>query len=236
MTPRLFQRARLAVVVATTLAFAAMARYPGGTPRDATSRGYSLSRNFLSDLGMTTAWDHRPNRLGATFFVLSLLVLVAGLGSVVVGISRRLAEHSSARRWARSAAVCGLLACVAFAGVAVTPENHVMAVHITFTQWARRIMTVAAVLLAVAALRATPLRRRVGVVLLVLAGVLATYAILLVWGPDLTTSDGLVFQVVAQKTAAVVSIAALLFIARDLDRSPGAVGGHRLHHPDVRPH
>ena len=185
---------------------------------DPASPGYSLSRNFLSDLGMTVAYDGLPNRLGAGLFVVSLLVLVVGLGHAVTVIARHLSGHPASRRWARSAAVSGLLACVAFAGVAVTPENRAMAVHLAFTQWAFRIMPIAAAFLAVASFREPRVRAGVGRVWLVLAGLLASYAAILTWGPSVATAGGLVLQVVAQKIATVVVIAALLFVAREFDR------------------
>lgn len=220
MPSSLSRRAQWTVGFASALAIGARARYPGGTVLDPASPGYSLSHNFLSDLGMTVAYDRLPNRLGAGLFVVSLLALVVGLGHAVTVIARHLSRHPASRRWARSAAVSGLLACVAFAGVAVTPENRAMAVHVAFTQWAFRIMAIAAAFLAVASFRVPGVRARVGRVWLILALLLAGYAAILAWGPSVATADGLVFQVVAQKIATVVVIAALLFVAREFDRQP----------------
>lgn len=220
MVSSLSHRARLTVGLALALAIGAMGRYPGGTALDATTLRYSLSRNFLSDLGMTVAYNHQPNRLGAGFFVLSLLLLVVGMGHAAVVVSLRLAVHPAARRWARSAAVSGLVACVAFAGVAVTPEDRVMAVHSAFTLWAWRMTPVIAGLLAVASFHSPGVRQRVAVAWLVVAGLLAGYATLLSWGPSVTTATGLVVQVVAQKIASVVVIGALLFASREIDRIP----------------
>jgi hypothetical membrane protein len=202
------------------LAIGAMGRYPGGTALDPTASGYSLSRNFLSDLGMTVAYDGLLNRLGAGLFVLSLFVLVVGLGHAVFAIARHLSSHAASLRWARSAAVSGLLACVAFAGVAVTPENRMMAVHVAFTLWAWRLMPLVAALLAVASSQTPGVRARVRIVWFILAVLLASYSVLLTWGPSAATSDGLVFQVVAQKVATVVVIAGVLFVAREFDRNP----------------
>ena len=46
---------------------------------------------------------------------------------------------------------------------------------------------------------------------------LATYAALLSWGPDIARPSGLLVQVVAQKAAAVVLIAAILVAAAEVD-------------------
>ena len=199
------------VGLACCLASAAMFRYPGGTVLDPTTHRYSLSRNFFSDLGMTVAYNREPNRLGAAFFVLSVFLLVVGLGHAVLSIARQLAAHPAARRWARSAAVALLLAGVSFAGVAVTPENRAMDMHVAFTFWGWRIVPVVAGLLAVASFHSPGLPRRVAIMWLVVTILLAAYAALLDWGPSVATVDGLVVQVIAQKAAVVIVLAAVLF-------------------------
>lgn len=223
MSLTVYERARWSVGLGFAAALVAMVRYPGGTTLGGTTSRYSLSQNFLSDLGMTVAYNHQPNRLGAALFVIALMSLVVGLGSSLAGIARRLGSYPAARRWARSAAVCGLAACVAFAGVAVTPENRVMDMHIAFTMWGWRIVPVIAALLAVASLNVPGLGKRVAMVWFVAAILLATYAALLDWGPRVVSVDGLVFQVVAQKVATVIVLAAVLLVAREMDRAPTPV-------------
>ena len=73
-------RQRLAVglaALAAAMCVTAMLLYPGGTPLDRAASGYSLTQNFLSDLGMTTSYGGGSNRGGATLFVFSILALVA---------------------------------------------------------------------------------------------------------------------------------------------------------------
>lgn len=219
MSSSLTARTRWTVGVAFALSVGAMIRYPGGTPLDPTTSGYSLSENFLSDLGMTVAYDHRPNRLGAGLFVLSLLLLVVGLGHALVQIAHRLSEHSAARRWAGAAVLCGVFVCVAFAGVAVTPENRDMSVHASLALWAFRSMPAVAGFLAVASFRSPGLRPRLGTAWVVTALLLAGYAVFLDWGPSATSAHGLVAQVIAQKVAAVVVLASMLFASQEVDRA-----------------
>ena len=82
MASTIFARGRMAAGVATVLAIGSGLRYPGGTFRDHATSGYSITHNFLSDLGMTVAHDGEPNRLGALLFVLSLTILVVGMGGL----------------------------------------------------------------------------------------------------------------------------------------------------------
>lgn len=200
------------------LAVGAMLRYPGGTALDATTARYSLARNFLSDLGMTVAYNGQPNRVGASLFVGSLLLLVVGFGACLAAIVRLFGAEPASRRWARAVGVCGLLACAAFAGVAVTPENRVMAIHVGFTVWAWRIMPVVAALIAVAAAQSRVLRRRVAVVWTLAAVLLTGYAALLAWGPSVQSVAGLTVQVIAQKAAACLLLSAVLYLAGEADR------------------
>jgi len=215
----LARRAQWTVTAATAIAVAAALRYPGGTALDTTTPGYSLSRNFLSDLGMTVAYNHEPNRLGAAFFVASLLLLVVGLGSVVGVIARFLAVDAGSRRWARLAAVALLTVCVAFAAVAVTPENRLMVLHVSFTQWAWRIVPAVALFLGFASRHHARLRQRAALAWFGTALLLGAYAMLLSWGPSVAQPEGLLVQVIAQKAATVVVIASLLIAVGEIERA-----------------
>jgi hypothetical protein len=215
----LVRRTQGIVTAATAIAVAAALRYPGGTALDTTTSGYSLSGNFLSDLGMTVAYNHEPNRLGAAFFVISVLLLVVGLGSVVGVIARFLALDAESRRWARLAAVALLGACVAFAGVAVTPENRLMVLHVGFTQWGWRITPAVALFLAFASRHNTRLRQRAALAWFGAALLLGAYATLLSWGPRVAQPDGLVVQVISQKAATIVVVASLLIAVAEIERA-----------------
>jgi len=214
-----FKRAALTSVIATGLAIGAMLRYPGGTPLDRTPAGYSLSSNFLSDLGMTVGYNGQSNRLGAALFVASVLTLVVGLGWTLATIVRLLAREHASRRWASLGAVLGLLACVAFAGVGVTPENRVMTVHVAFTVWGWRIVTLVAGLMAIASFRSTYFHRRAAVAWLIVTVLLAMYSGIIPFAADIATANGLVIQVIAQKVASCVVVLGLIFVAREADRA-----------------
>lgn len=109
---------------------------------------------------MTVAYNGRPNQFGASLFVASLLLLVVGLGSGLAAIIRLLWAEPASRRWARGAAAFGVFGCAALAGVAVTPENRVMAIHVTLTVWAWRLVPLVAALMALATLQSPLFRRR----------------------------------------------------------------------------
>ena len=206
-----FVRARWTAAGATVGGIIAMFLYPGGTARDHATVGYSLTHNYLSDLGMTVAWDGRPNRIGAALFVTSLVLLVVGMGGALAGFVRLYASNARGRRFAYAAAIAGALDCACFIGVALTPEDRAMPLHVAFTLAAFRILPVVALLITLAA-RATPgVPRRTAAVWGGLALVLFAYAASLQGGAWAATAMGYVAQVVAQKVVAIVMVSVVVW-------------------------
>ena len=214
----LFVRATWGVGVSTALTAAAMWRYPGGTALDHATTGYAFAHNFLSDLGMTVAYNGQPNMLGASCFVIALVVMVIASGSALWQLVRWYAESPAARGFARAAAAMGFIACAAFVGVAATPENSAMPMHVSFTLFAFRVIPFAALSLAVATWLAKSLPRRIAAVWLALAVVLFAYVAFLAWSPPERTNDVLMLQVLAQKVVSCVTVAALAFQCWAADR------------------
>jgi len=112
----------------------------------------------------------------------------------------------------------GFIACAAFVGVAATPENSAMPMHVSFTLFAFRVIPFAALSLAVATWLAKSLPRRIAAVWLTLAVVLFAYVALLAWSPAERTNDVLMVQVLAQKVVSCVTVAALAFQCWAADR------------------
>jgi hypothetical membrane protein len=218
-----FAWSRWSIAVSAALSITAMLLYPGGTVLDASTRGYSLTQNFLSDLGMTVAYGGRPNRVGAILFTVSLLVLVLGLGGALAGFVKRYAVEPAARRFAIAAGAVGLAASAAFVGVAFTPEDRVMDLHVRFTLLAFQLLPVAALFVTLAARRSRVAPTSAVVAWAVMSVALAAYAALLQWGPSLRTPEGLETFVVAQKAITIVIVLGMAF--QSLLPSRGRPGG-----------
>jgi hypothetical membrane protein len=214
-----FKVARRAIAVATLLALVAIARYPGGTMLDHSASGYSFFHNFLSDLGMTLAHDGQPNALGSTLFILSLCILVAGVGGCLVGLVRLYSESPRSRAFARVAGVVGLVVCASFVGVAITPENRMLGLHVKFTLFAFRVFPIVTLLLAFATLASDQFPRRLAVAWALLTVALAAYVVVLTWGPGPKTPEGLIIQVTAQKIIAVVSVSTFVYLSFEAERA-----------------
>ena len=204
--------ARRGIVLAALLGLCAMVRYPGGDSLHPSTMRYSLTRNFLSDLGMTVAYNGQSNRVGAVLFATSLLVLVASILIILADLVGRIASTASARISARAAGFVGLLTAAAFVVVAFTPENRLLTLHVQATMLAFRMLPVAATLLAAAAWSDGEFRRRSAVALSGLAIGLALYSAFLAWGPSTVSLAGLEANVIAQKAVAVTLVAVLLLL------------------------
>jgi hypothetical protein len=214
-----FVRARQSIALALVLGAAAMLLYPGGTPLDASTVRYAPLHNFLSDLGMTVAYNGQSNRLGAACFIGSVLTLVVGLGAALFGFLRLYAVTPLARAFTYATGVAGLLVCAAFVGVAFTPENVSMPLHVRFTLFGFELFPAAVALLALAAHTSHVASRRVVLVWAALAVVLACYAALLEWGPGPGIPSGLVTYVVAQKA---ITLVVVLLVGYQCARATGA--------------
>ena len=216
---RAFTRAQWAGLTAALLGVGAMICYPGGTGLEHNTSRYQLTQNFLSDLGMTVAYNGQPNRMGALLFVISLLVLIIGFGAAMLWFIRLYSNTPTPRNLARGAGLVGVLVCLAFVGVALTPENAVMGLHVQFTLFAFRAFPVACAVLLLAAQmsgKATPSA--------LLAWTLATvcltaYAIFLSIGPSPATPNGLVACVIAQKAVVVAIAISLAYLCREAART-----------------
>ena len=211
-----FTRAQWSAAAAALLGIVAMFLYPGGTTRNHASVGYSITENFLSDLGMTVAWNGQRNHIGAGLFVSSMALLVIGMGGALAGFVRQYASTPSSRRFAYAALIVGAVACACFVGVALTPENRAMSLHIGFTLAAFRILPFVALLLTLAA-RATPTAPpQTWSGWAVLTAVLAAYAVMLQGGAWTATAAGFVAQVVAQKVVAIVMVCVVVWQSHEV--------------------
>ena len=209
-----FRRVPWAAGIATVLTVVAGLRYPGGTFQDHSTRGYLFFQNFLSDLGMTVAHNGEANQLGALLFVIALLVLVAALGASLVGFVRLHSATPESRPFARLAGLVGLFVCLCFAGVALTPENRLLGLHIFFTKAAWRLFVLVPLFLFVASLGSHDIPRGIRWAWLFLTVMLAAYVgVLDVFGPRVSEPGGLVTQVTAQKIIAITAILTFVYLS-----------------------
>ena len=218
MPSTIFQRVRFAAGLAALLSGIAVLRYSGGSRVDRASAGYSITHNFLSDLGMTVAYGGKANTLSACLFVVSLTAVVLGFAATLVGFIRIHSSAATARRLAHAAGAIGLFVCIALIGVALTPENRALSLHLRLTELAFRAFPAVPMLLATACLHDNRVPRKLGLVWALLAVVLVSYLCLIGWGPKVETSIGLVVQVLAQKAVAIAAVVIIVYQSYEAER------------------
>ena len=203
---------------AAVLAVTSMLLYPGGTVINSDTRGYSLTQNFLSDLGTTVAFDGRPNMSGALLFMMS--VALVGVASVecLRGFLRLHVGVARAHGLARAATVLGSIVCLAFLGVALAPENRAMSLHVQLTLLAFRLAPLVVLLLALAARADRGLPGCIPAVWMGLTLILTAYVIELAVGPSPSTPHGLLVQVLVQKAVVLSSTVAIVVQSAAADR------------------
>ncbi len=210
----LYRRAgllRYAALQFLVLISAAMVLYAGGSYWHADAAGYGLTRNFLSDLGMTHAWSGRANHASAALFSIAL----ASVGLTLIVFSwtwRRFASvHGRAQLAGRMSVALGTASGIAFTGIACTPFDVALNWHnaFVFAAFALLLGYVVAFAIVMARNGATPLQNAVnlGYVTLVLA-----YVALIFFGPRLGTEHGHRIQVIGQKLVALGSMVHVIML------------------------
>ena len=213
-TLRLLWLARFGVYGFVALTASSAALYPGGTYRDRTTVGYSFTRNFLSDLGMPSAWDGRPNVVGAALFVSAELILACALVAFFVAFVRLSSASVRARAWSRAAVVFSLVTVAAIIVASATPANLFQTVHVEAALLVFRASLVATVCLAVAIARHGRFRTVAVVAAVMLPVALTIYVGVLECGPSARRSDaGLLVQATAQKAIMAVLLPGIAFLS-----------------------
>lgn len=195
-----------------------MLAYPGGTYLEHSGAGYRFFHNFFSDLGATVAFNGQPNRIGALLFVISLVVLVIGMGGMLVGLAKVYARSPASVTSVRLATILGSFVCACFIGVAVTPENRLRSVHVLFTKLAFRAFPGVPLFLTVAARRTSSIGANVTFAWVTMLVLLVAYVLVLDFGPRASTPNGLVVQVTAQKIVAVGAVLLLVYQSYQAER------------------
>ena len=193
------------------LTIPAMLFYPGGTLYDETTVGYSFFGNFFSELGVTLTYYGKSNAVSAIIFTFSLTVFGIGIAAFFAATQYIVGAARSGRTVARAGAVFGIAAGLAFIGVAATPANKLLGMHMAFLCVAFPAVMIAAALHSIALFLAGPHLRRFGETYAAAAVFLAGYLVLALFGPGLKTAYGVRFQAAAQKAAAYPTIAFIIY-------------------------
>lgn len=189
------------------LTIVAMFFYPGGTVSDATTQGYSVFKNFFSDLGTLHTHSGAPNFISATLFFLAQTL--AGLSVFMFSLAfPQFFRHArKGRTSCMVGSILGALAGIYFMGVAFTPADLLFRAHVHFALWGFRMFSAAALFWAIAIFRHGTYLKRYAWIFLGFGILLIGYILLRVYGPSYTeTVQGTIIQATGQKIIVYTSL------------------------------
>tara|TARA_B100000315_G_scaffold260903_1_gene327098 strand:+ start:9479 stop:10177 length:699 start_codon:yes stop_codon:yes gene_type:complete len=190
----------VSLVIFLLLNIIAMLMYPGTTYHDHAVQGYSFGLNFFSDLGRTVTYSGESNYISSFIFNMSLVIIGLGLLSFCMVSSIIFNANKVSDISAKLASLCGVISGIALAGVGFTPDNLYHSSHMFFVNTGFRMFLVTIIFLTVAIwTNKDGIPKKLAFANIGFGVLLAIYIGIMEWGPSIETSDGLIFQVVAQK-------------------------------------
>ena len=203
---KLYLTIAIGCLLFVVLTFLAMLIYPGGSVDDHASTGYSFTHSFLSNLGMLYSLSGEPNYVSATLFFISLAAAGICLVIFFVIFPRLFQSTPIQKTLCLVGSIFGVLAGLSFVGIAFTPADIARPAHVQFVIWAFRLFPLAVLCYVPVLFLDKTYPKAYAWVFTVFCLMLIGYYLLLTNGPDFTSPQGLLIQVVGQKLIAYASI------------------------------
>jgi len=188
------------------LTVAAMFTYPGGTFTDETTVGYDFFRNFFSDLGRVTAPNGQPNTVSMILFFIALTLVGIGMVRFFIAFRDFFKDDKTGNWVSLLGSIVGVATGICFIVIAFAPYDLFFDIHYHTVFWAFRTFFVSVGIYSFVIFRQDHYPRKYGWIFIVFTIFLAAYIILLEFGPESSTSAGLVIQATGQKIIVYVSI------------------------------
>lgn len=196
---------RIAALLFILLQLLGMRVYPGGTMYDASSQGYSFSKNFFSDMGAYAARNGDPNYFSMILFAMSLTIVGITFISYYLLLPRLLGSDriNYILAWAGTLFAIGGSVCMI--GTGFTPSDVVFAPHVFFANNIFHCFLVTALLYTIVIFRSDGLRKRYAIGYAMFFLSIFIYVMILQYGPSANSGESaLIFQVLSQKVIVIV--------------------------------
>ena len=186
--------------------------YPGSTHADNYTLGYSMTHNFLSDLGLTITYSGAQNFLSSTLFVLATTLVCIGLIAYFLVMPAIVNKNILSKILAQIGSFSGILCGIAFMAVGFTPHNYYPDAHMFAVKFGFQLFLVVIVLHSISIMKnKVDLSRNLVWIYVVFMLILCYYIYLLNWGPSIKEGNGLVIHVVWQKIT-VLGLSTTVFV------------------------
>jgi hypothetical membrane protein len=119
----------------------------------------------------------------------------------------------------------GVISGICFVGVALTPANLYLGLHLAVMMWAFRTFTVAVICYTIAIFRERNYPNRFGFIFVAFAVLLFLYVLLLVAGPAYDSPEGIMVQAIGQKIIVYASVTSIFIQASGARQMAGEGNG-----------
>ena len=186
--------------------------YPGGNIHDPAQPGYSLTHNFLSDLGGYSSHSGAVNFLSSFFFNLSMFMFI-GVGVSFLFVPRLFKEDRLNYALAAVGSGFFFVWTIFFGGVGLTPHELYAELHVFLAVNAFRFLVPGALSYLVVLLR-SPVKNSYGLVTMFYLACTCGYVVYqLVSGNPMDSQEEMVRQATIQKLIVVVSVATIFSLS-----------------------
>ena len=177
----------------------AMVFYPSGTSIDRDRIGYSFFENFFSDLGMARTYSGEPNTLSQLLFASALVLVGIVLIIFFLLIVSYFNESQLERNSSRIGSIAGILAGMACIGIATTPWDLYLNIHLIFVFAFSLAFLVVLISYTIAIISNKSYPNLYAWVFVAYAFILAAYIGLIMMDLDIATKSGLRIMATGQK-------------------------------------
>jgi hypothetical membrane protein len=182
--------------------------YHGGTPFDYSS-DYSFTHNFLSDLGRAETFAGGENTLSRIFFGVSLVCIASGLALSALHQRSVILLKGRGKKLSNTAFACGVIASIFLISSGVIPWDKMFWLHIWSVNFAFLFIFFYVTLLsAVQIINKVPKLFYLFNIFVSLSEI--TQLLLLIYGPNYRTPQGLPLHVTVQKIIVIIFLFNLL--------------------------
>ena len=203
---------RFVTIFFTISVFVSMFFYPGGNIHDPSQIGYSISHNFLSDLGGYTSHSGLPNLISFLIFNFSMILFTL-IGISFLFIPKLFKEDIISFIISVIGSAFLFFGTLFFAGVGLTPYDLYLDEHIFFAINAFRLLVPGLVLYFFVLIRSS-VSKKYSVMIFCLLFFTFLYVVYqIISDSPLTSIEQMVEQAIIQKIITLVNIICMFFLS-----------------------
>ena len=203
---------RFVTIFFTISVFISMLFYPGGNIHDPSQIGYSISHNFLSDLGGYKSQSGLPNFISFLIFNFSMILFTL-IGISFLFIPKLFKEDIISFIISIIGSVFLFFGILFFAGVGLTPYDLYLDEHIFFAINAFRLLVPGLVLYFFVLIRSSMSKKYAVMIFCLLFFTFLYVVYQIISDSPLTSIEQMVEQAIIQKIITLVNIICMFFLS-----------------------